>query len=311
MKAYLIHIHTSGRLAGLPSVLALLLVLALGSASGQIAEPTQDDPSIRQPAPAAGEEKTDQPQRPILLREGSHLLRVVGRMRYDEVRSAWVFAIDPEDEISPGYELTMMPCTLLAEMERMIESAPGHQLVFELTGDVYVHRNRNYLVPTHPPLLIGHEIPTSSPDEQPEDDEAVAGDADSTSSIIDDLEQSVGPLARRPDAAELATSSGGADAASTDRPVREGTVLLSRRGIIRRTGSGAFLFVFDADAEGLADAPMTLLPCLLLQRLERRARLVGGAAVVLLSGRVYTYHGRNYLLPTVYRIPREKTQLTP
>ena len=91
----------------------------------------------------------------------------------------------------------------------------------------------------------------------------------------------------------------------------EGTILLSRRGKIRRAGAGAFIFVFDADAEGLADPPMPLLPCLLLERLELHAHLTGERAAILLSGRVHTFRGQNYLRPTLYRVPRERTILTP
>jgi len=88
-------------------------------------------------------------------------------------------------------------------------------------------------------------------------------------------------------------------------------VLTDRRAKIRRTGAGTFVAVFDADAEGQSDPPMTLLPCLLLERLERHARRVGEQATVLISGHVYTYAGRNSLRPTMYRVPRERTQMTP
>lgn len=298
--------------------LAAILVLA-GAGRGQTVAPAASDPP-QSPAPAAAgadEASAPEPTRPPLLREGSHLVRVVGRLHREPLTGAWTFVIDSADEQSPGHELTMMPGTLLAEMERMIESAPGFQLVFEMTGQVFIFRARNYLMPTHPPLLIGHEEwPTEPPTPPPSDSGPEAATGDSTEDIIRNLERSVGPVARRPeaDAGAPPPSADGTQAAGgvpqTDL-VREGTVLLARRGTIRRTGDGAFLFVFDADAEGLADPPMTLLPCLLLERMDRYARQASDDEDVLLSGHVYTYRQQNYLLPTVYRIPRERTILTP
>jgi len=303
------------RLAAVLGGLTAILVLA-GAGRGQTIAPAASDlPQSATPA-AADEASAQEPVRPPLLREGSHLVRVVGRLHRDPLTGAWTFVIDSADEQSPGHELTMMPGTLLAEMERMIESAPEFQLVFEMTGEVFIFRARNYLMPTHPPLLIGHEErPKEPPALPPSDSGPENATGESTEDIIHDLERSVGPVARRPEAdAEPPPSADGTRAAGgvpqTDL-VHEGTVLLARRGTIRRTGDGAFLFVFDADAEGLADPPMTLLPCLLLERMDRYARQASDDDDVLLSGHVYTYRQQNYLLPTVYRIPRERTILTP
>lgn len=274
------------------SILLGLSIASAGSASAQSDEP------------AAGTGASAPEARPPLLREGSHMLRVVGRMQRDRTGSAWIFIIDAEDDQMPGHELTMMPCSLLDEMDRMIESAPDYQLVFETTGQVFVHENRNYLMLSHPPLLIGHETPPAAAPA----DEGEPG-RDTVQDIVRDLERSVGPVGRRPEA-EPSTTAEDAPGARRDL-VREGTVLLSRRGKIRRASGGAYQFVFDADAEGLADPPMTILPCLLLQRLERYARQAGEDATVLISGHVYAYRKQNYLLPMTYRVPRERTILHP
>ena len=310
MIAHLIHPR--------PVLVLLTAILALpGAAVSQERLSTDGQPPASAGrVPSAGGAESQAPARPPLLREGSHLVRVVGRLQPDPVRRSWNFIIDPADEHSPGHELAMMPGTLLAEMERMIESAPDHQLVFEMTGEVYIFRGRNYLMPTHPPLLIGREErPQPSPAEGQAVDESATATDESTEDIIRNLERSVGPVARRPEAETPARAEGEAPAAvaGAAQPdlLREGTVLLSRRGAIRRTGDGAFLFVFDADAEGLADPPMTLLPCLLLERMDPHIRQEEDNAAVLLSGHVYTYHGRNYLLPKVYRIPAERTVLKP
>ena len=54
--------------------------------------------------------------------------------------------------------------------------------------------------------------------------------------------------------------------------MHEGTLLMSRRGQIRRNRQGGWIFVFDADAEGRADPPVALLPCLMLETIERHGR---------------------------------------
>jgi hypothetical protein len=174
-----------------------------------------------------------------------------------------------------------------------------------------VFGNRNYLLPTHPPLLVDREefASTSNEGEQSAGDEMPdreASDAsDSTDSIIERLERAVGPLPRRSDLDE--------ELEDTERTelVREGARLLDRRGTVRRTSTGAFLFIFDADAEGESDPPMPLLPCRLLHRIDAHAQNAGPDAKVLLSGRVFIYQGQNYLLPSVFRIPRLRTPLTP
>ena len=280
-------------------------------------------------APKAQPEQTPakKQQKPMLLRQGSHLLRAVGEMSQDKERGRWTLTIEPKREGRPHQELIVTPCSLLDEMERLIEAAPGYELKFEVTGEVYVYKKQNYFLPTHPPLLVGRHAsdqPAEQLEEPTENSEAGEGGEgggesveakpkrDTTEDIIRDLEDAAGLFAHRPEARPEAD----ADARAEDDPndirlVREGTVLVSRRGHIRRTGGGAYIFIFDADAEGKSDPPMVLLPCMLLERLEQYSWRAGDKAVVLMSGRVYTYHGLNYLLPTVYRIPHQRTPLTP
>lgn len=244
--------------------------------------------------------------RPPLLREGSQLVRVTGVVRRDELDGTWSFLIG-DGTAGPRYDLMLMPCAFLGEMEQMIESAADDHLVFEVTGEVYVYREHNYLMPTHPPLLIRREFAARV--ETPAASEETRGD--STADIIRDLESSVGPVPRRAVADRRAPFGALGEAGPLTGPALEGTILVERRGIIRRTGSGAYVLIFDADAEGNADPPMRLLPCMVLQSLEGYARRHGERATVLISGHVYTYRGLNYLRPTLFRIPRDRTRLQP
>jgi hypothetical protein len=304
----------------LPALLALVVAVPLHGQEPPAGDPPPDRPPaapagdvepVRPAPPPVGALSTARARRAPLLREGSHVVRVRGRLDRDEPRQAWVFVIKPTVPGDPVHELTIMPNSLLGEVESIVDSAPDRVLHFELTGQVFVYRQRNYFLATHPPLLVEHEpretaVPAAAPDEA-----GPAGDDDdSTDAIIRDLRRDAGPVPRRRPADEDPAGASG-DEAAPARLMAEGDVLVSRRGRIQRSGGGAFTFVFDADAEGLADPPMTILPCLLLERLERYVRRSGERAAVLITGRVYTHDRRNYLLPTVYRIPRERTRLTP
>ena len=91
----------------------------------------------------------------------------------------------------------------------------------------------------------------------------------------------------------------------------EGTILISRRGVLSRSSDGAWTFIHDADSTGLADPPLRIMPCLLLEQMEHYINQYGRNAPVLLSGHVYVYNRHNYILPRTYRIPREYTNLSP
>lgn len=96
---------------------------------------------------------------------------------------------------------------------------------------------------------------------------------------------------------------------------REGEYLVNRagrliRGIGGDVGGGGVgaasnvLFAFEADgmAPAAAEAPMLVMPCKLLELMEDTAVERGDQTVFIISGRVYTHRGANYLLPTTMRL---------
>ncbi len=185
-------------------------------------------------------------------------------------------------------------------MQDIVEASPGQEAVFEITGQVFVYRGHNFLLATHAPQLLTYQPPAPTPVE--EDDGT--GQGDSVEDIMQELMESVGPIRR-------------SAAAGSDRPdvsnedlLGEGTTILARRGKLTRSDFGAWIFVFDADAAGLADPPLVIMPCLMLQRLETYGRSTGRTAPILLSGRVFRYGRRNYVLPSAFRIPRQRTPLS-
>ena len=256
---------------------------------------TTESPDLSGPSTSAGP----------LLREGSYLVEVRGTMRFNEATKWWRFTIDREDPKHAAYELALLPCQLMADMRRITQGMPQQEVVFEATGQVFVYRGRNFFLPTHAPHVVGIAARPESPAQEDQPDEGA--DADSAESILRNLDQAVGEIARSP------AVGGGAAAVEAGEVelIQEGTQVVARRGRMSRGPRGTWWYTFDADAQGLADPPMVLLPCLLRERMERYAERSGGRAAMLLSGRVFQYEDRNYILPTMFQIPRERTALHP
>jgi len=92
----------------------------------------------------------------------------------------------------------------------------------------------------------------------------------------------------------------------------EGTIIVSRAGrMVRSDVGGEWIFTFEADRDGHSDPPMVLMPCRNLQRMERLVEERPDATRFLVSGQVFVYYGRNYLLPTVMQVPYERANLSP
>ena len=290
--------HLGLRLAGL---------LAAGATAGAGPDTQPADPRpTPTPAPAmqvAAAPVRTAPDTGALLREGSYLLRTKGSLHRDADSGWWMFRVAPGDPHQQIGELTLLPCSLLENLEQLIESTPPQQrTIFDLSGQVFGFRGRNYLLPTHAPRLVEY-VPPPPVESAP----GMPGD-NSARDILRELEQTVGPVLR-------SSRTGGPPDPDSEQGPRKllapGTVILWRRGWLVRGNGGAWSFVFEADASGLVDPPMILLPCLLLEEMERHGRLGGPDPALLISGRVERYHARNYLLPTSYQVPRHNTPLRP
>jgi len=265
------------------------------------APPITNESEMQSLRPASG---------PPLLREGSQIMQARARIAYHEATNEWRVATMPARDGAPSYTLTLMPSTYLSDAQQIVQTS-NQTLVFEISGQVFVYNNRNYLMLSHPARVLAHDdngedrsdVPAPAADDgetQPQPRDADA--------IMRDLERETGPVQRRTSSPPVTQPREGG--ATNSKLMREGSSIIMRRGKISRDAGGGWVFLFDADATGLADPPMTLLPCLLLHRLERHAQTRGNASV-LLSGRVYTYDDRNYLLPSVFQLPRDRTFLSP
>jgi hypothetical protein len=94
---------------------------------------------------------------------------------------------------------------------------------------------------------------------------------------------------------------------------REGSFVVMRKGRIVRAEGGLspWMFVFDADKDGLGDPPMYLSPCQALEDMESSVAEHGDRMVFTVSGQVYTYQQANYLLVTLWKLTPKRGNLEP
>jgi hypothetical protein len=256
--------------------------------------PAQDRPAAA-PAPA-------QAQPAPLLREGSYLTAVAGTVHRDDLSGWWRLAVDPVQPGTPRFDLIMLPNRRLDEIRQIVQSAPDATVVFQVTGQVFAYHGRNFLLATHAPQLMEVAEPAAEPSP---DLSITAGDdaaGQDVGQIMRELAEAVGPLPRR--TAAVGTAPVGS-APAEGRPMRQ------RRGRLTRSELGAWVFVLEADATGLVDPPLIVMPCLLLERMERHAASAGRTAPILLSGRVHDYAGQSFVLPTLFRAPQDRTLIEP
>ncbi|MFZ4723059.1 MAG: hypothetical protein ACOYMI_07905 [Phycisphaerales bacterium] len=110
------------------------------------------------------------------------------------------------------------------------------------------------------------------------------------------------PQDRQSEARQLAIQmTGGAVDPLTQRPWLEpARPVQDRHGIVTRDPiTGEWRFIFESSRGEIGEREATLLPCAVLERLERQARSAQEPLSVVMSGQVTRFEGRAYLLPTV------------
>ena len=228
--------------------------------------------------------------------------------------------------------VVLAPNETLERLERTMEGR-GLDAAYWLTGQMTVYRDRNYLMPSAfgisevtPMAEDVAALPEVEAEAAAEEDAGVdaieppAGSAidamndPSVADLIADLEErrrvprGLTVEGRGMGAAARGGSLEDVEASSAREPlVREGTFVLRRKARIVRTDGGAWAVALDGDGESPADdAPMVLLPCMMLERLERVAGEGGEGMPVEISGRVTAYKGRNFVLPALFLLFSER-----
>ncbi len=265
-----------------------------------------------------------------LIREGAFISEHQGLLRPLK-GGDWAFVFDPDAEDNRLKPMIVQPGLRLTEMRRLVE-ASDLPVTFRISGRVLVFNNRNYLLPTFYSTLSVGERDTVAPgvDERTEDpalDEFEDLFIDSeTDPTLDEAIDAVEQLDRPSDirvprgGAENQPPQQGEQGQQPPRLIREGVQITARTGRLVRSPGTGWVMAFDNDTDQPAtasdgatlDTPMQMLPCLNLQSMQALAEQYGSRLRFTVSGTVYVYEGRNYLLPTMYIIEIDRTgNLTP
>ena len=229
-----------------------------------------------------------------------------------------VFVID-KDVRNPGEgPMLLLPNRTLSRMDASLLGAPGVGVV--VSGLVYDYAGRNYLLATNFRLMTLRtpEQAASEPEQAaaavnpaktPPANASASDDPEIAELFaeLDDARSGAPNIVPPPPAPVRDNLLERGQAASADIGlIPDGTPITRRRGRLVRLGGGAWAIRFDNDLDlgsDEPDRPLTVLPCGLLERMEKVALDEGDGVELLVSGRVYTYGERRYLLPTIYQRP--------
>jgi hypothetical protein len=229
----------------------------------------------------------------------------------------FVFAFEPDAAGKAEPPMIVLPNEWLSAMERQVQER-GPETVFVVSGSVYAYRQHNYFLVTATPIVSVMPPPprpesTGAAPTAPSVPAAIADPA--VEKILAELREAGGdrrsaqPL--MPPARKEGVPSSVGPAGSGPALLPEGTFLASRRGRLAKSASGEWMFVVDSGAEGVAEPAMVLMPCQNLAGMERTAEQRGDAVTFSVSGQVFAYRERNYLLPAMYVLNRRTDEVMP
>jgi hypothetical protein len=255
-----------------------------------------------------------------LLREGSAISRIVGDLTQDPDEKLWLFRPLEAETGGLRREFVLMPSPVLEDLLRTHRLA-GAPVQFEMTGRVFMYRGRNFLLPDFAPAIMRFDAKAGDTPVATDNAQATPSGADKfvppadgagvdarEDAIVDEIERRLEERAGRAPQSRPSVSGsprGPGDASGTDAPLANGTRLTLRLGRLSRDPqAGSWRFVPQQNS-GSGDPSLEILPCLLLEKLETTARESDAPPAILISGTVYAYEGRNFLLPTSFRRARE------
>ncbi len=237
------------------------------------------------------------------LAEGAFVLGRLGEL-VKAPNGLLIFVPDPQTREQGEGAVLLMPCSTLEQLQ---SEWSGQQVL--LSGEIFTYHNRNQLLISDyrfireiEPEASAQSDPAAEP--EPEPQSPIEADPDvrdlleeldrtqprSQSEQNDPLGDRVQTLPRTPVQQPAAQGAG----------PEEGTLLVRRPARMIRNPQGAWTLVFDNDEPDSTHAEeLVVLPCRALMRMEQWAMQQGDAARFLISGRVYTYQGQSYLLPTL------------
>lgn len=252
--------------------------------------------------------------------EGTFLVRRRGEVRVLKTGDA-VFIPErpsPRDLRRRGERpMVLLPSQTLASMVVSMGEADRLRRV-ELSGQMFVYRDRQQLLPTvftvltdedaeaaNAPSTTASSAPSAS---NPPPSAATNADDPEVDDLIRSLESRRSTSAPATGASRAARSEE-AEAEASRPLVNEGTLISDRRGRLVRVND-RLAVAFDGDASTPADPPMIVQRSRALERLENAAGARPEGVQIIVTGRVFSYKGENYLLPLLAQI-EVAGQLTP
>jgi hypothetical protein len=287
---------------------ASLLAAAATVAPGQVDPPDQNaGESLRQidlNAPDAALASR------LMLPEGSFIAGQEGTL----VRTPSgdrLFVYLPDEGHKP-VALLMVPCLELERLEKAAADSQAEAPLFLLTGQILAYHRRNYLLPSawtqlRTPAPAEGEVEPAA--ENPDPARTVPADDDEIANLIRELELSRDDpqaLLRRGNRLWLAPRQANETDEENPEGPPDGSLISRRTGRFVRQGV-VWVITFDNDSESETkkDVPLIVLPCLNHEKLERLAGRRADEFQVEISGRVFQYKGRHYLLPSVFQVVPE------
>lgn len=255
--------------------------------------------------------------------EGTFLVRRTGTVRILKTGEA-VFIPDmpsPRDARRRGERpMILLPSQTLAALQSSIaSSANPEETRVEVSGQLFVYRERQQLLPTIFTVVRASAPIEAAPkpaapaatNEMGEATSVRPGDDPEVADIIRQLEsrrsEALPPISGATVEAAKNEEGRSITAADADRSnasrslVPEGTIFTDRRGRLVRIGDRLGI-AFDGDANTPAEPAMYIIRSKALERLENSISSRTGSVDIVLTGRVYTYRNQNYILPLMAQL---------
>jgi hypothetical protein len=270
---------------------------------------------------------------PPLLREGAFVSGAKAQLVKGQ-SGRWYAIYDADATGVRLPPMIVLDNAYLGAMERVAGNGVGGDGAprMRVSGRVLVYRDRNFLLPSAPPIV--ERVVTVDPDaamnaasaaasaaaskaaehaNQPAAAKSGAGGGEpSIEQIVADLDKAVGTTSAKRPSTEPATpvtvptaveSAAAATAATAEAGVSTG-FLTARRGRVVRGSDGALMAVVDSGSSGKSEGPMLLLPCQNMAAIETIMDTAAEGTSFTLTGEVFSYRGKRYLLPTMYSVNR-------
>ncbi len=235
-----------------------------------------------------------------LLPEGSFIVQLEGRVHATSP-GAWIFEPTQLVDNARIRPMVVLPSQSMARLIQLVGQDAQNNNV-SLTGEILLYRGRNYLlisaITAHAQeAQITQPAPAPEEDAPQEDDQPEPSYSEGVQDLIKQLEE-----ARHADRTILQPAT--VQAGTGRAPVPEGRTFMRRRARMVYLTAGEIALAFDNDPDQVIDVPLVVLPCHLLERMERIVESRGDSLTARVSGQSYAYNGRSYILPTSIVIER-------